>query len=161
MQTLIKSITVFVGSGMSSTPWYCIECFRRCAAEASFEVEQPVIDTAGPPSRRVKNSSRKRELQVAKDIGGRRQPGSGSTPFAKGDVRKKGDLRVELKDCYSNTFGLTIPVLDKIRSECSPGEQPALVVTFREKHTHQERESWVVIPYETWEENSNAVGKHR
>ncbi len=41
-------------------------------------------------------------------------------------------------------------VLDKIRSECSPGEQPALVVTFKDKHTHQERESWVVIPYEVW-----------
>jgi hypothetical protein len=128
---------------------------------ASFDVEQPVIDMSGPPTRRVKNTSRKRELEVAEAIGGRRQPGSGNQPFAKGDVRKKGDFRLELKECFGLEFKAhRVDLLDKIRAECSRGEHPAVVVTFRDKGTHQQLESWVMVPYEVWEERIVA-GKHR
>lgn len=154
-------MTVYAGAGMESSPWLCKECYAGHTVTASFEVQQPVIDTSGPPSKRVRRTSMKRELQIASDIGGRRQPGSGNQPFTKGDVRKKGDFRVEAKECFGLEFKVNRrDLLDKIRAECSRGEHPAVVVTFRDKGTHAPLESWAMVPYEIWEERIVA-GKNR
>ena len=148
--------TIFIGAGFTETPPLCSVCIQHSAIG---EYEAPKIDMTGPPTRKIQRNSRKRELEVAADIGGRRQPGSGNQPFAKGDIRKKGEFRVEHKDCYGLDFKVNRrDLLDKIRSECSRGEQPAVVVTFRDKHTHQQLEAWAMVPYEVWVEKMNGTG---
>lgn len=166
IRTQANRFTVFVGETASTSDWFCWECYPllndRSDMQATFEIETPKVDRREAPSRRMKNTSRKREVQIAEEIGGRRQPGSGSTPFAKGDVRKKGEFRIEHKDCYGVEFKVhRRELLDKIRAECSRGEHPVVVVTFREKSTHENLEAWAIMPYETWLEKTDAAGKHR
>ena len=162
LPTLVSQMTVLVGNSFSQSDWLCEGCYRGLEQNASFDVDQVPIDMAGPPSRRTKRTSRRRELEVAERIGGRRQPGSGNQPFTKGDVRKKGVFRVELKECFGLEFKVhRVDLLDKIRSECAKGEQPAVVVTFRDKGTHQELDSWAMVPFELWEGYANASGPHR
>jgi hypothetical protein len=160
--TDVHRLLIFIGAASESGPWFCAGHYAAMQSTgASFEVEQPVIDMSGPPNRRVRNTSRKRELQIAESIGGRRQPGSGNQPFTKGDVRRKGDFRVEAKECFGLEFKVNRrDLLDKIRAECSRGEHPAVVITFRDKGTHQELESWAMVPYQIWEERIVA-GKNR
>ncbi len=155
-------MVVFVGNTFEASPWLCLACYTKLEENASFDIEQVPIDTRGPPDRRVRRTSRRRELAVAEAIGGRRQPGSGNQPFAKGDVRKKGEFRIELKECFGLEFKVhRRELLDKIRSECSVGEHPAVLVTFRDKGTHQELESWVLVPFEIWEKKINAPDTNR
>lgn len=160
--TRLNRLLTFIGAAVAESPWLCDDHHQLVEAEGvTFELEQPVIDTSGPPSRRVKNTSRKRELEIASDIGGRRQPGSGNQPFTKGDIRKKGDFRIEAKECFGLEFKAhRVDLLDKIRAECSRGEHPAVVITFRDKGTHAPLESWVMVPYEIWEARIVA-GKNR
>lgn len=160
--TEVHRMTVYLGNAFEQSPWFCKFCYPTFEQSASFDIEQVPIDTSGPPDRRTKRTSRRRELEIADRIGGRRQPGSGNQPFTKGDVRKKGVFRVEAKECFGLEFGVhRRDLLDKIRSECSKGEQPAVVVTFRDRGTHQELESWAIIPFELWETYANAAGPHR
>lgn len=162
LRTLASQMTVLVGNNFSQSAWLCEECYAKLEEGASFDVEQVDTTTHGPPDRRTKRTSRRRELEVAGRVGGRRQPGSGNQPFAKGDVRKKGAFRIELKECFGLEFKVNRrDLLDKIRSECSRGEHPAVVVTFRDKTTHQELESWAMLPFEIWENYVNASSKDR
>lgn len=157
--TRVRQTAIYVGNGVDGTPWLCEVHHRTKMESSSFDIIQAPIETAGPPTRKIQRNSRKRELEVAADIGGRRQPGSGNQPFAKGDIRKKGEFRVEHKDCYGLEFKVNRrDLLDKIRSECSRGEQPAVVVTFRDKHTHEQLEAWAMVPYEVWVEKMNGTG---
>jgi hypothetical protein len=155
----LVSYTVFIGQGFTETEPVCQDCLEN---HAIGEYEPPKLDSSGPPSRRVQRNSRKREVAIAEDIGGRRQPGSGNTPFMKGDVRLKGVCRIEHKDCYGLEFKAHRKELfDKIRAECSPGEQPTVVVTFRDKITHEILEAWAMEPYEVWVEKLNVPRKNR
>jgi len=152
----VTTFTITVGTGTESSPPLCAGCLRA-KGEVTVDVDQPVPDTRpGPPDHRVKRTSRRNEQDIAVRIGGRRQPGSGAIPGFKGDVRVRGHLRVELKDSFSKQFILTTAVLDKIRGECDRAERPALIVSFRDRHTHELRESWALIPVEHWEELLNA-----
>lgn len=151
--------TILLGVGVAIAPPLCALCVTGSSLDVN--IEQPVIPTGGPPTKRMKKASVKQELKTAAAIGGKRQPGSGSIPGIKGDVRLKGRYRIENKDTYSNTYRMTMPVLDKIRGECARGEDPALIVTFRDRATHAERESWAVVPFEDWQEMVNAAGKNR
>lgn len=158
----VFEMTVFAGNNFIKSAPFCELCFAEYEKDASFDIEQVETKSHGPPDRRTKRTSRKRELEVAERVGGRRQPGSGNQPFMKGDVRKKGAFRIELKECFGLEFKVhRVDLLDKIRSECSRGEHPAVVVTFRDKTTHQELESWAMVPFETWENYVNASGKDR
>jgi hypothetical protein len=158
----VHRMTVYLGNNFEKTDWLCNKHYAQFEQAASFDIEQVPIDTSGPPDRRTKRTSRRNELEIAAKLGGRRQPGSGNQPFAKGDVRKKGFFRVEVKECFGLEFGVhRRDLLDKIRSECSKGEQPAVVVTFRDRGTHEALESWAIIPFELWETYANAAGTNR
>lgn len=111
-----------------------------------------------PPSKKDRRLSRKQEHRIAEDIGGRRQPGSGSQDHAKGDVRKKGAFRIEAKYTRAKQFTLKREELDKISGECGHGEKPAFQVDFLNNVTGRVEDSWVVIPYEDWKENLNVPG---
>lgn len=110
--------------------------------------------TSGRPNRRPSNKgirrrSRRQELQLAEEAGGRTQKGSGSLPWAKGDVRRKGKFRAECKQTRSRSFTVTRTILNKIRSECDFDEVPVLDVEFLGPGGRTE-ERYVVIPYEDW-----------
>jgi hypothetical protein len=96
-----------------------------------------------------KRRSQRQERQLALDTGGRTQRGSGSLPWAKGDVRKKGKFRAECKFTRNKSFSVTRAILDKIRSECDFNETPVLDITFVDEHGRTE-DHWVAVPYEVW-----------
>lgn len=49
------------------------------------------------------------------------QPGSGAPEFYKGDVRKKGDLRLECKTTGAKSYTLKLSDLEKIKAEALMG----------------------------------------
>lgn len=53
---------------------------------------------------------------MAKDLGGRVQPASGATLYAKGDVRSPG-LHSEAKTTSKKSYSLTLAEIEKIRTE--------------------------------------------
>lgn len=105
-----------------------------------------------PPSKRIKKRARREEELIAEQVGGKRQKGSGALPWAKGDVRKKGHLRIESKTCKVKQYTVTRHELDKIRGECGMNEKPAFVITFIHPQTLRQEDKWVLIPYEDWNE---------
>lgn len=149
---LVFSYTITVGTSTETSPFLCVGCE---GGEAVVDLPPPPPIISSPPSKRVKAASMRNERLVAAGIGGRTQPGSGNQPGAKGDVRKRGEYRVENKDSYSSQFILKLAILDKIRGECGTGEKPALVLTFMEKNTHRPRERWAIIPYNDWESHAS------
>ena len=89
--------------------------------------------------------SRKMETGVAEQVGGRRQPGSGNTSHAKGDVRKMDHWRLEHKFTDSlSGYRLLVADLAAVVSHANlVGEWPGLIVAFRKL-----KRDFVVIPYE-------------
>jgi len=76
--------------------------------------------------------SKLQENRIAADVGGRRQSGSGSSDFAKGDVRKQGDLRVEAKTTSSKSYALKASEIAKINGEAAmAGEDWAMQIEFQ------------------------------
>jgi hypothetical protein len=61
--------------------------------------------------------SQLQELKIERDTGARRQKASGATPFAKGDNRLVGKLRIEAKFTTARSFSLKLSDIDKIRME--------------------------------------------
>lgn len=79
------------------------------------------------------HKSQLQEKRVAKDINGKVQRGSGSQDFAKGDIRKRGDIRIECKTTSGKSYILKRSTLDKIRMEAAMGgaEEWALAIEFQ------------------------------
>lgn len=100
---------------------------------------------ASPPSRYMKRLSRKQERRNAELLGGRVQPGSGSSNRAKGDVRKFGEWRGESKFTFAKAFSLKIDVLEKITSECAGNEKPVLFLDYKRKDSGRTSGSYVVL----------------
>lgn len=94
----------------------------------------------------------KSEMQIAEDIGGRTQPNSGAVAGYKGDVRKRGQHRIEAKTTRTKSYHVTRKELNKIRSECTFGEKPAFVIVFVNPATLREEDKWVLQPYGDWHE---------
>jgi hypothetical protein len=65
--------------------------------------------------------SKLQENRAAKELGGYVQKASGASDFAKGDVRKAGDLRVECKTTSKKEFSLKFSDLLKIQDEAMKG----------------------------------------
>lgn len=78
-------------------------------------------------------------------------------PSAKGDVRRKGALRGEMKSTEKGSFIIKRSVLDKIRGECVGAEKPFVTVRFIHPITMATEDEWVIIPIEHWEHNKNAT----
>jgi len=105
-----------------------------------------------PPSRMMRKRANRTEEDIAEDIGGKKQKASGALPWAKGDVRKKGEHRIEAKTTRSKQYIVKREELDKIRSECGYGEKPTFIIAFVNPHTLREEDKWALTPYEDWHE---------
>ena len=69
-----------------------------------------------PLGRNSLRMAQRGEEKTARQIGGRLQPASGATPFAKGDV-KSPELLVERKDTAGRSYSLKAAELLKIRQQ--------------------------------------------
>ncbi len=76
--------------------------------------------------------SRRHEERVAREVGGRRQPGSGNRSGFEGDIRTERWL-IEHKYTTTASFRVTPALLAKIEGEASlryPPLQPAVIVAY-------------------------------
>jgi hypothetical protein len=111
--------------------------------------------------RKGQRSSQKQELELAEELGGRRQPGSGNQNTAKGDVRTKGLVRVEAKLTTDDSYRLQLADFWKIDSEKGPREFPAMVIDFLERGTRKLRDRLAVIHFNDLKELLDAFGLYR
>jgi hypothetical protein len=84
-------------------------------------------------ARRQKKLSQKQEQKVASDVGGRIVAGSGAAKFSGGgDVRDRGNIRVECKYTEKPFFILQLSDLLKIKKQAIQGglEEPVMQVSF-------------------------------
>jgi len=95
--------------------------------------------------RRIQRSE-KMEAELADDVGGKRQPGSGNQD-AKADVRIMGRWRIEHKFTDNATeYKLRTSDLNAVIQHAnSAGEWPAMIISF----TRQKRK-FAVLPYEVF-----------
>jgi hypothetical protein len=119
--------------------------------EAVAVLDPPPVVGKMTNAKKLRRKSQKIEDGIAQGIGGRRNKGSGSLSYLKGDVRKRGHLRVESKFTQRKSYSVTLDELHKIDSECSHGETPAFDITFVEPVSLREIESWVLIPRTEWQ----------
>jgi len=138
------------GDLRGETPHLCQSCLIQGTQRVELE-GPPQEKGARPPSRQMRKTSQKQELETAELIGGRRQKGSGALLGNKGDVRLPGVLRGEMKFTTKRSFTLTREVLDKIRSECVGKERPFVGLRFVDPDTRATEDEWVIIPLEDWE----------
>lgn len=143
---------VFALGGSDVTEAFCVRCLAE-GVELTALIEPPDLSPGRrPPSKKLVKRTRREERELASDAGGRRQVASGALPGLKGDGYLRGVARWDSKMCFSKTVSWNFDDLVKIRGEAAFGEIPAIITAFTDKHTHQVRERWVTIPYETWEE---------
>ena len=138
--------------GMATATKKIEDFYSGGRADFFVSLEQPDY-TKGrrPPDRGAKRRSQRQERKLAHDIGGRAQPGSGSQPGAKGDIRKRGEARVESKFTQAKSYRVERKTLDKIRGEAAFGEVPSLDIEFQDPAGRPE-DRWVLIPYDIWKE---------
>lgn len=123
----------------------------KCSIEGiviRFEFDDGEGKETGKKERRQRvKISRKLETELALDIGGKVQPGSGNKD-EKGDVRVMDEWRVEHK--YTDSVsGFRLSVIDLntiIKHANVAGEMPALVVNFRRLG----KRKFVIVPYEVF-----------
>ena len=120
-----------------------------------------VVDTEkGKESKKRIKRSRQMENELAADLGGRTQPGSGnsSLPGYKGDVRQLGGWRAEHK--YTDSVKqYTLKLLDLARITkiaMDVNELPVLVINFRAGG-----ESFAVVPYSLFLEMARDTDENR
>jgi len=108
-----------------------------------FDVKSGVRESVSTRRRRIK-ISQQLEREVAHDIGGKVQPGSGNQD-AKADIRKVDEWRIEHK--YTDSVsGYRLAAEDLaaiVRHANLAGEWPAMVINFRKLARR-----FAVIPYE-------------
>jgi len=81
--------------------------------------------------RKTLRTSQRGEAATAKELGGKRQPASGATKWAKGDVKTK-DLLVERKDTWAGGFRLTRDDLAKIKDQARlEGKTPVFQIGYQ------------------------------
>ena len=94
------------------------------------------------------------EFRVAEEIAGRKQPGSGSSVYAKGDVKQASteahDPRrflVECKQTVHKSLSVKGEWLDKISREAmAAGLEPALAIEIKGMDATYAERDWVAIP---------------
>jgi hypothetical protein len=91
--------------------------------------------------------SKKQEKELAKRVGGYRTTASGAF-YVKGDVRRKGVVRIEAKTTKNKSFSVTLDMVDKIEhAALSCGELPVIVVEFLDSQGRKFKELAVVPAY--------------
>lgn len=87
------------------------------------------------------------EKALALRVGGRVTPGSGNGSI-KGDVRKRGVVRIEAKTTKSKSFSVTLDMIRKIEDAALPSnEMPMLVIEFIDADGKPLKEVAVVPTY--------------
>ena len=104
-------------------------------------------------TRNSRKSVRRQEDHLAELIGGKRNKASGALPWDKGDAARAGVVRAEAKQTKSKQYIVKLETLEKIRSECSPGEYPLLHFSFVD-HLGHVIDSWVAVPEEIWRKHA-------
>lgn len=136
-------------SAADRTAPVCFDCLREKApVEETLLLEPPTYGSgARPPTAIMKRTADRREKKLARQIGGRKQPGSGAGPVNKGDVRKIGQWLGDDKTCRTADKGyrLTRELIAKGRSWCKKGEKFFITIGFLNKITRQVEEEVVVI----------------
>lgn len=96
----------------------------------------------------IKQKSVQQENLVAEICGGRVQPGSGSSIYAKGDVKTQ-DYLIECKRTDKRSIGLKVDWLEKITEEArTAGKRPMMSLEFEDTRYEQQ---WFLIPRSEWE----------
>jgi hypothetical protein len=152
---------IFAGTGnIKLGPW-CFGCYAANGANhIKVQVEQADLNPGRrPPTKKDKRRSQELERKTAQRIKGKTQPGSGNQDHAKGDVRKKGVLRLEHKFTRAKQYTLKREELDKINGECSYGEKPVFQIDFLNPSSDRVEDSWVAIPYEDWKDKFDGSGE--
>lgn len=135
---------------------------ERCQEEGcAVKFQLDVVDTdRGREAKKRIKQSRELEEELAKDMGGKAQPGSGNSllPGYKGDVRQMGGWRLEHKFTDSlKQYTLKLIDLARItKIAMRVNELPALIINFRAAG-----ESFAVIPYSLFLEMAHATKKHQ
>ena len=134
-----------------------LECLGQ-QKSVLFSIDpQRVVFNTEPPKRCQANKKRRRrkatkQEEAAADLhGGRRHKGSGSLPYLKSDASTRGKYRMECKSTAGLGIRITRADLDKIRSECDPGQVPVYMMQFNEPTTLRTQDEWVMVPKKEWE----------
>ena len=98
-------------------------------------------------SRRIGHGGRRSEKRVAKKLGKRPVPGSGSQPGAKGDIRLDRML-METKSTAKGSISVKKAWLDKITREALAANRiPVLVISFTTPVGDSVRNGdWLLVP---------------
>lgn len=157
MRVLVSVIPVFKEDGIYLDIFYGTSHDQvgplQEGAQLQAILEPPEVEAPkGGVRPSLRRAAKRSENKLAAEIGGKRQPNSGATPGAKGDVRKRGELRMECKTTTTKGYRVTRAELDKIRAEAGRNEVPGLVIQFIHPGTHREEDRWVLIPHEHWHE---------
>jgi hypothetical protein len=161
---LVIPFSLIVDDQAGEAEALCAECLFD---DDGLSVDLPMVPLApGPVGRRKalkknRKLSQRQEVQIADSLKGRTQPGSGNQAGAKGDVRVRGELRVEAKLTKANSFSLKLEELNKIAGECSNGEKPVLVIDFLAPGTDRLRDRFAVLNYHDFERWLHAANEHR
>jgi hypothetical protein len=96
--------------------------------------------------RRQKRISKRQEEKTAAELGGRTQANSGATPMGGGgDVRVRGQYRVECKFTEGSSYVLKLSELDKLKKQAnSVAEIPVFQFEFRTPGHPRARASYAV-----------------
>jgi hypothetical protein len=165
--TLTLAFTVITEEHSGEAAELCLEC--ACKGGST---DVPMTLLAEKPSKRkafkkIKKVSLKQEIEVNELLGARTQPGSGNQAGAKGDGRRKGDIRTEQKFTVAASYSLKLEELWKIAGEASHGEMPVFVIDYKEPGTSKLRDRFAVLPFNDVVEllelrrEKNAAHKHR
>jgi len=155
-------VNVFGKTGLAETPRTCLDCIGD-GVEHAIELEEPEVEVSSKKKtfKKQKQLSRKQEIDLAEDLGGKVQLNSGATVGGKGDVRVKGEFRVEAKFTAADSFKLNIHELSKIAEECEGSEKPLFVVDFLDKHTKKLKERFAILTYDQLRELIDAARNNR
>lgn len=151
-----------VGEGHSGdTELICLTCLLS-GARSDISME-PLV--TGPAPRRKalranQKTSLRQELDIEEEFGARRQPGSGNQAGAKGDHRRKGELRLEAKFTRDESYRLQLGDLYKLAGEAVGGELPVMVIDFLDPGTRKLRDRFTVIHSNDFKE-LHAASKNR
>lgn len=118
----------------------------------------------GEQSQTNPRAVKRQERRVASRVGGRRQPASGSLPWAKGDVAAS-DLMVSCKRTKHASISITADMLAEIEQiamakNCAPAmaiEMEGSGSTFGGSRRQLAERDWVLVPMRVFEEMLGAV----
>ncbi len=95
--------------------------------------------------------SKKQEREIAKNIGGKVTPASGSKSI-KGDARLKGIIRLECKTTKNKSFSITLDMIEKIeQAALSADEIPAIVLEYNDGDGKKIKDVAIIPTYALYE----------